>query len=204
MKIPGVESEKFTLLTPYTRNDPPIMSGWLAAGNDGEDYGTLTALLFPKDRQIDSTRQVEARIDNDLLISPELTLLCQQGSVCLRGNLLVLPLNYEGRFGLLYVEPIYLQAEGVDFPELKKVIMATQEKVVMTDSVPNAVKELLGLKEVVNISDSKAKNQSNDSTSFDFVKKTIESLKNKIEDLKGTLNELEKSLSVLSESLEEK
>ena len=66
MKIPGMDSEKFTLLTPYTRNDPPIMSGWLAAGNDGEDYGSLTALLFPKDRQVDSTRQVEARIDNDL------------------------------------------------------------------------------------------------------------------------------------------
>ena len=120
------------------------------------------------------------------------------------GEFIGIPLSHEGKFGLLYVEPIYLQAEGVDLPELKKVIMATQEKVVMTDSVPNAVKELLGLKEVVNISDSKAKNQSNDSTSFDFVKKTIESLKNKIEDLKGTLNELEKSLSVLSESLEEK
>lgn len=204
LKIPGMESEKFTLLTPYTRNDPPILSGWLAAGNDGDDYGSLTALIFPKDRQVDSTRQVEARIDNDLSISPELTLLCQQGSVCLRGNLLVLPLSYEGKFGLIYVEPIYLQAEGVDFPELKKVIMATQEKVVMADSVPNAVKEILGLKEVINISDSKAKNQSNDSTSFDFVKKTLESLKNKIEDLKDTLNELEKSLSVLVESLEEK
>ena len=180
------------------------MSGWLAAGNDGEDYGSLTALLFPKDRQVDSTRQVEARIDNDLSISPELTLLCQQGSVCLRGNLLVLPLNYEGKFGLLYVEPIYLQAEGVDFPELKKVIMATQEKVVMTDSVPNAVRALLGSSEVFVISDTNDKNQSNNNSDFSFVKKTIESLKEKIEGLKVTLNELEKSLTVLSESLEEK
>ena len=204
MKIPGMDSEKFTLLTPYTRNDPPIMSGWLAAGNDGEDYGSLTALLFPKDRQVDSTRQIEARIDNDLSISPELTLLCQQGSVCLRGNLLVLPLNYEGKFGLLYVEPIYLQAEGVDFPELKKVIMATQEKVVMTDSVPNAVKALLGSSEAFVISDTNDKNQSNNNSDFSFVKKTIESLKEKIEGLKVTLNELEKSLTVLSESLEEK
>ena len=118
---------------------------------------------------------------------------------------MVLPLNYEGKFGLLYVEPIYLQAEGVDFPELKKVIMATQEKVVMTDSVPNAVKALLGSSEAFVISDSNDKNQSNNNNSgFNFVKKSIESLKEKIEGLKVTLNELEKSLTVLSESLEEK
>ncbi|MQG18714.1 MAG: UPF0182 family protein [SAR202 cluster bacterium] len=205
MKIPGMDTEKFTLLIPYTRNDPPIMSGWLAAGNDGDDYGKLTALLFPKDRQVDSTRQIEARIDNDLEISPELTLLCQQGSICLRGNLLVLPLSHAGKYGLLYVEPIYLQAEGVDFPELKKVIIATQEKVVMEDSVPNAINALLGTSGdvIYSNSDSDAQ-QSVDNSSTDIVKKMIESLKDKIEGLKKTLNELENSLNILTESLEEK
>ena len=82
--------------------------------------------------------------------------------------------------------------------------MATQEKVVMTDSVPNAVKALLGSSEAFVISDTNDKNQSNNNSDFSFVKKTIESLKEKIEGLKVTLNELEKSLTVLSESLEEK
>ena len=147
MKIPGEERAEFVLLLPYTRNEPPILAGWLAARSDGESYGELVSLFFPKDRQLDSPRQIEAKIDNDTDISPVLTLLCQEGSACIRGNLLVLPLvSADGNdFSLLYVEPVYLQAEGVEFPELKKVILASQDKVVMRDSVLEAIEALTGV-----------------------------------------------------------
>ena len=144
MKLPGEESEEFVLLIPYTRNDPPIMAGWLAARSDAPNYGKLVGLTFPKERQLDSPRQIEAKIDNDTTISPELTLLCQEGSECIRGNLLVIPIADGDNFSLLYAEPIYLKPEGVDFPELKKVILATQEKVVMKDTIPEAIKALTG------------------------------------------------------------
>ena len=144
MKIPGEDREEFVLLLPYTRNEPPIMAGWLAARNDGENYGKLVAFNFPKDRQVDGPEQIEAKIDNDPDISQWLTLRCQEGSTCIRGNLLVIPLALGDELSLLYAEPIYLQAEGVEFPELKQVILASQEKVVMRDSVPEALAALTG------------------------------------------------------------
>ena len=144
MKIPGEDREEFVLLIPYTRNEPPILAGWLAARNDGGNYGELVAFDFPKERQVDSPQQVEAKIDNDPAISEWFTLRCQEGSDCIRGNLLVIPVALGEEFGLLYAEPIYLRAEGIDFPELKKVILATGDRVVMEDSVPEAVAALTG------------------------------------------------------------
>ena len=145
MKIPGEEREEFVLLLPYTRNEPnPIMAGWLAARNDDENYGKLVAFNFPKERQVKGPEVIESNIDTDPDISEWFTLRCQEGSFCIRGNLLVIPLAVGDEFGLLYAEPIYLQAEGVAFPELKKVILATDEKVVMEDSVDEAVLRLTG------------------------------------------------------------
>ena len=144
MKIPGEAQPEFVLLLPLTRNDPPIMAGWIAARNDGDNYGKLVSFFFPKDRQLDSPRQIEAKIDNNPDISEWLTLRCQEGSECIRGNLLVLPISAGEVFSLLYAEPIYLQAEGVEFPELKQVILASQEKVVMEGSVREAIAALTG------------------------------------------------------------
>ena len=141
MKLPGEEKEEFVLLTPYTPKDRPNMVGWLAARSDGENYGRLLAFNFPKDRQVDGPEQVEARIDNDQDISAWFTLRCAEGSTCIRGNLLVIPIGSS----ILYAEPVYIQAEGVSFPELKKVILATAEKVVMADSLDEALYELTGV-----------------------------------------------------------
>ena len=145
-KLPGEEDQEeseaeFVLLLPYTPNNRPNMVGWLAARSDGDNYGRLAAFNFPKDRQVDGPEQVEARIDIDTDISKEFTLLCQEGSFCIRGNLLVIPIGES----VLYAEPIYLQAEGVDFPQLKRVILASQEKVVMEDSLEEALEALTGV-----------------------------------------------------------
>ena len=148
MKIPGEEQEEFVLLLPYTRNEPsPIMAGWIAARSDGDKYGQLVAFNFPKDRRVKGPEQIEADIDTDETISEWFTLRCEEslGSFCIRGNLLVVPIASGDTFGLLYAEPIYLQAESVDFPALKKVILATDERVVMEDSVAEAVLALTGV-----------------------------------------------------------
>ena len=138
MKLPGEESEEFVQLLPYTPNQRQNLIGWLAARSDGENYGKLLAFEFPKDRQVDGPEQVEARIDNDQNISAWFTLRCAQGSICIRGNLLVIPVGD----AILYAEPVYIQAEGVRFPELKRVILATGEKVVMEDSLAESLAEL--------------------------------------------------------------
>ncbi len=140
MRLPGHQEEEFVLLMPYTPSQRQNLVGWLAARSDGEDYGNLLAFNFPKDRQIDGPEQVEARIDNDQDISAWFTLRCAEGSTCTRGNLLVIPVGNS----LLYAEPVYIRAEGVNFPELKRVILATADKVVMEDSLGLALAALTG------------------------------------------------------------
>ena len=140
MKLPGEEREEFVQLFPYTPSQRQNLIGWLAARSDGENYGKILAFNFPKDRQVDGPEQVEARIDNDQDISAWFTLRCAQGSICIRGNLLVIPIGDS----ILYAEPVFIQAEGVRFPELKRVILATGEKVVMEDTLGLALTALTG------------------------------------------------------------
>ena len=140
MKLPGEEKAEFVLILPFTPAEKPNMVAWLAARMDQPNYGKLLAFRFPRGEQIDGPIQVEARIDNDTEISQQFTLWDQGGSVVVRGNLLVIPIGNT----ILYVEPIYLRAEGIPLPELKRVILASSKKVVMEPSLDEALVALLG------------------------------------------------------------
>ena len=200
MKIPGEEQEEFVLLIPYTRNEPPILAGWLAARNDGENYGELVAFDFPKERQVDSPQQIEAKIDNDPTISEWFTLRCQEGSDCIRGNLLVIPVASGDEFGLLYAEPIYLRAEGFDFPELKKVILATGDRVVMEDSVPEAIAALTGYLAPAGTPDDVSETPPPTTKVSDArMGEEIDRLSEAIEAIRKELSNLEESLQRLSD-----
>jgi len=127
MRLPGEEREEFLLMLPFTPPQKDNMITWLAARSDGDKYGKLIAYNFPKDKLIYGPRQIEARIDQDPTISEQLTLWGQEGSQVIRGNLLVIPIEDS----LLYVEAIYLQAERGRLPELKRVIVASGDRIVM-------------------------------------------------------------------------
>ena len=199
MKLPGEEREEFVLLLPYTPNERQNLIGWLAARSDGEDYGSLIAYNFPKDRQIDGPAQIEARIDNDQDISAWFTLRCTAGSECLRGNLLVIPVDQ----GILYAEPVYIRAEGVNFPELKRVILATGDKVVMEDSLNEALASLTGSASFVTDAQDErpADAPPRPAATGGAIETTVETLQQAIEDVKRNLAELEAALDTLTESL---
>ena len=199
MKIPEEEREEFVLLLPYTRNKPnPIMAGWLAARNDEPNYGELVAFSFPKDEQVDGPEQVEARIDIDPTISEWFTLRCQEGSFCIRGNLLVIPLAGS----LLYVEPVYLQAEGVDFPELRRVIVASGDKVVMEDTLDQALASLTGFARAASEApvDGQPPGPAEVTLPADAAQTNLDKLSDVVERLKATLSELEEALQSLEET----
>jgi uncharacterized membrane protein (UPF0182 family) len=99
----------------------------MAGRSDGENYGQLVVYRFPKQELIFGPLQIEARIDQDPEISSQLSLWSQRGSQVIRGNLLVIPMDQS----LLYVEPLYLQAESGEIPELKRVVLSSGERVVM-------------------------------------------------------------------------
>ena len=144
IKLPGEPKEEFVLMSPFTPIKKDNMISWLAARSDGANYGKLLLYQFPKDKLLFGPSQIEAKIDQNSEISQQLTLWSQQGSRVIRGNLLVIPIDNS----LLYVEPLYLQSEKGQLPELKRVIVSDGERVVMEKTLGEALTVLLGMPRV--------------------------------------------------------
>ncbi|NMA92105.1 MAG: UPF0182 family protein [Firmicutes bacterium] len=144
LELPDYQEEEFVLILPFTPAKKDNMIAWMVGRCDGPHYGKIDLLLFPKDQVIMGPRQIENRIDQDTAISEQLTLWGQAGSRVIRGNLLVLPINS----ALLYVEPIFLEAEGGGIPELARVIVVYREKVAMEQTLSQALAKIFGELEV--------------------------------------------------------
>ncbi|MCP3682485.1 MAG: UPF0182 family protein [bacterium] len=140
MKLPGETEEEFVLMSAFTPIKKDNMISWMAARSDGENYGKLILYKFPKDKLVYGPLQVEAKFDQDSEISQQLTLWSQQGSQVTRGNLLVIPIKNS----ILYIEPLYIQAEQGQLPELKRVLVSDGERVVMEENLGIALKALFG------------------------------------------------------------
>ncbi len=139
MRTPGSSELEFILIRPYVPKQKQNMIAWLYADCDGNDYGALGIVKLPKDRLIYGPLQVEARIDQDPLISQQLSLWNQRGSRVLRGNLLIIPLADT----FLYIEPLYLEAESSQLPELKRVIVAYNDHVAMAPTLDEALQQAI-------------------------------------------------------------
>ncbi|HXN07135.1 MAG TPA: UPF0182 family protein [Nitrospiria bacterium] len=145
MKLPGEAKEEFVLLNSFTPSKRDNMIAWLAARSDEPHYGKLIMYHFPKQKLIYGPRQVEARIDQDAYISQQLSLWNQQGSKVIRGSLLVIPIEDS----LIYVEPLYLAAEAKgSIPELRRVIVAYGNQLIMEDTLEGALQSLFGKRAV--------------------------------------------------------
>jgi uncharacterized protein len=141
MQLPGEQTKnEFVLILPFTPSGRNNLIGWMAGRCDGDNYGKLLIYNFPKSRLIDGPLQIEARIDQNSQLSSLFTLWNQQGSHVLRGHLLVIPI---GR-SLLFVEPIYLKAESSPMPELRLVVLATQDRLGYGSTFAEAMTSLFG------------------------------------------------------------
>ncbi|MBM4433733.1 MAG: UPF0182 family protein [Chloroflexi bacterium] len=139
--LPGSTRSEFVLFVPMTPagRDRDNMVAWVAGRADPPEYGKLRVLRFPKERVIFGPLQIEARIDSDSSIRQQLTLLSAgAGANVIRGNLLVLPAGNS----FLYVKPLFVQASQGRIPELRRVILATQERIVMEDTFEKALARL--------------------------------------------------------------
>jgi uncharacterized membrane protein (UPF0182 family) len=140
MRLPGEDKEEFLLMLPFTPVSKKVTIGWLAARADGENYGKLLAYLFPKERTVLGPSQIENRIGQDTVITEQLALWGRGGSRVIRGNLLLIPLGES----MLYVEPVFLEAETGGLPELKRVIVAAGERVVMEPTLQESIATIFG------------------------------------------------------------
>ncbi len=138
MRLPGEPQAEFFLMLPMVPSRRDNMIAWLAARCDPPDYGKLIVYEFPKEKLVYGPFQIEARINQNTEISQQLTLWNQMGSRVIRGNLLVIPIENS----ILYVSPLYLRAEQGHLPELKRVIAAYGEHVVMKETLAEALSAL--------------------------------------------------------------
>lgn len=139
LSLPDEEGIEFLLIEPYTPAGKNNMIAWLAARSDVPNYGELVAYELPKQELTFGPSQVEARIDQDPEISAQISLWNQRGSRVIRGNLLVIPMDSS----FLYVEPLFLLAETSELPELKRVIVASGDRIAMRETLEEALLALV-------------------------------------------------------------
>jgi uncharacterized membrane protein (UPF0182 family) len=138
MRLPDETRTEFFLMLPMAPSQRQNMIAWLAARCDQPDYGKLIVYEFPKDKLVYGPFQIEARINQNTEISQQLSLWNQMGSRVIRGNLLVVPIENS----ILYVSPLYLRAQTGQVPELKRVIAAYGDRVVMEETLAGALAAL--------------------------------------------------------------
>jgi uncharacterized protein len=140
MRLPGEKREEFTLLTGFNPARRDNMIAIIAARADAPNYGSLIVYTFPKQKLVYGPRQIDARINQDPVISAAFSLWNQQGSRVLRGSLLAIPIEES----LIYVQPIYLSAEQGALPELRRVIVAFGNQIAMEPTLEQSLQRIFG------------------------------------------------------------
>jgi uncharacterized protein len=140
MRLPGEKKEEFIYMTPFTPRGKDNLAAWMVARMDGDHYGQLMVYRFPKQSLVYGPRQIVNRINQDTDISRQVTLWDQRGSEVIRGELLVIPIEES----LIYVQPLFLRAQGGTIPEMKRVVVASGNRVVMGETLDQALEAMFG------------------------------------------------------------
>jgi uncharacterized membrane protein (UPF0182 family) len=140
MRLPEEREAEFIFMVPFTPRGKDNLASWMVARHDGEHSGQLVVYRFPKQSLVFGPAQIVNRINQDTEIARQVSLWDQRGSEVIRGNLLVIPIEES----LIYVQPLYLRAEGGRIPELKRVIVAHQNRVVMEETLEAGLARLFG------------------------------------------------------------
>ncbi len=139
-RLPKEKKEEFILMLPFTPGRKDNLSAWMVARSDGEHYGRLAVYRFPKQKLVYGPRQIVARINQDAEISRQISLWDQRGSQVRQGNLLIIPMEE----ALLYIRPLYLRAESGKIPELKRVILAYENRIAMEETLEASIAKIFG------------------------------------------------------------
>lgn len=140
MKLPDEKKEEYIFMLPFTPRGKDNLSAWMVARNDGKQYGKLVVYSFPKDKLVYGPKQVIGRINQDPEVSKQISLWDQRGSQVIQGPLLVIPIEKS----LVYVRPLYLKAESGKIPELKRVIVAYENKIAMEETLEMGLNKIIG------------------------------------------------------------
>lgn len=140
MKLPGEKKEEFIQMIPFNPKNKDNLSAWMVGRSDDPYYGKLMVYRFPKDKLVYGPKQIVARINQDTEVSRQISLWDQRGSQVIQGTLLVIPIENS----LIYVQPLYLRADTGKIPELKRVIVAYENRIAMEETLDAALSKIFG------------------------------------------------------------
>ncbi|HMC56115.1 MAG TPA: UPF0182 family protein [Gemmatimonadaceae bacterium] len=140
MRLPGEKTPEYVLMRPFTPRQKDNLAAWMVARNDGDNYGKLVVYRFPRQSLVFGPSQIVNRMNQDTEVSRQISLWDQRGSEVIRGELLVIPIEES----LIYVQPLYLRAQGGRIPELKRVVVAHESRVAMEETLEAALERLFG------------------------------------------------------------
>ncbi len=140
MTLPGESQAEYVYMVPFTPRGKDNLAAWMVARNDGAEYGKLRVYFLPRQTLAYGPTQIENRINQNTDISQQVSLWDQHGSQVIWGDLLVIPIETS----LLYVQPLYLRAQGGKIPEMKRVVVAYQGEVTMSETLDGALAEVFG------------------------------------------------------------
>lgn len=207
MKLPDGTDEEFMLISPYSPVKKGNMVAWFGARMDKQEYGKLIVYKFPKQKNIYGPSQFKARVNQDPDISKEKSLWGQQGSTVIDGTTLIIPIENS----LLYVMPLYIKSTTTNsIPEMKRVILMYGDKIVMEDTLNDALAKMFNLNQQVNTPPAQQRQPSSavqpDKSTADLIKKASDAF-TKAKDAQKAgdwaeygrqLDELEKALNDLN------
>ncbi len=199
---PESGEQEFVIMLPFTPKNRQVMIGWIAGMCDGENYGRFLSYKFPKERRVLGPQQFETKIDQDRHLSGQLTLWNQRGSNVIRGNVLAIPVEDT----LIYVEPIYLQAETAAYPELRLVVVMHGDRMSYGETLDRALYALFedGTRPLESDQEERAPVRAPHRTFSDLVKQAREAFDNYISATgEKRFQQASKALEELEESLEE-
>jgi uncharacterized membrane protein (UPF0182 family) len=142
MRLPGETQQRFSILRPFvpTKGNGKQMTAFMVAKSDPDHYGELVTFVMPGDKLPPSPTLVASTMSSDTAVSSLQTLLGINtgGSRLLFGNLLIVPIEHS----LLYVRPVYVQAQGDNNPPLlRKVVVEFNDQVSVADTLAQALKQ---------------------------------------------------------------
>lgn len=137
LQMPGTAEPSFSLTTAFSPSRRQTLAAFMAANSaPGPDYGSIRVLQLPRNTTIPGPTQVQNNFESDPVVSSQLNLLRRGGSTVVLGNLLSLPVAD----GMLYIEPVYVQAVGEQgYPLLQKVLASYGSEVAMEDNLERAL-----------------------------------------------------------------
>lgn len=136
--VKASDGEKLGLVQIYTPNEKQNIISYLVGSIEGTD-NKLKLYKFSADSNIVGPMQLDTQISEDEAISKELENLNTTGTKITK-RMIIIPINNT----LLYVESIYqTMLNESEVPVLKKIIVASGNKVAIGDTISKALENLL-------------------------------------------------------------